>query len=374
MLLVVAATISIGFTGPERGSTSGSGCWGSEESRWAEPEFVSAGVFGLAAADPLVGVGGLAYNSTLDQLYVFDAAMPSLVVTDGKLSLLSRRGREGDGPGEFARPASRLEFMRAIPLRDVLAVGAGSEYVVYDHRRLQWFAEDGRLTKDQTLGIPSVLTLGVVGISLLDDGSVLLGQVDGSGGGLVVRTLRADGESFRVVHELEVTPPTEVSTTRVQFSLGPNTPRPVWAARGACLVVGDGSSPFLLRVDIENLKEDTVNLPEVFPPPRPNADRRRALREALEERGFPVGRRAEPSTDQTPRWSALRIDPDGNIWAKPRGIDNRVYRVDTSGSVHEMEIDAFPLEFGEPGVFYSHHIDPESHVPVIARYERIQRR
>ena len=86
--------------------------------------------------------------------------------------------------------------------------------------------------------------------------------------------------------------------------------RPRWDANGGCVVLSDGASPTLIRVDRASGAADTLPLPlpDRDPPPLSEEEQRAAA--AAGARGVP-----EPSAPLRVR--DLIIDPDGTVWIRP---------------------------------------------------------
>ncbi|HEX6038775.1 MAG TPA: hypothetical protein VFZ20_12075 [Longimicrobium sp.] len=162
-----------------------------------------------------------------------------------------------------------------------------------------------------------------------------------------------------------------IALPAVSSALTSEHARPRWDVGGRCIVLSDGTSPWLVRVDRETGATDTISipLPDREPPPI-SEEERRAARMAGGQGSLP-----EPTAPLLIR--DLIMDPDGEVWIRPvqprPALDGvEVLRISpATGAVRTDTVPAWPLAFGAPGVYYTVEASPDG-VPIIVRYEAVR--
>jgi hypothetical protein len=304
-------------------------------------------------------------------LVVYDGQAGRVHVVDTNFEQRTLFGRLGGGPGEFARTRSILSRITPDLLPNYLAASDSLVYI-YDGRSVQTFGSAGdfvRRVDVSRLGVGTAFS-GVRRLAVTSRGLVLAWDAvhfRTPGEPRRLETWLVGPDSLLLVHALEIrTPPSRDGA----YSQGEDQARPVWSAFGHCVVVGNGAAPWLVRIDIRNMAEDTLQLPAV--PPREPIEISDSMAEYLERFGF-IGR---PQATASARWSDMIIDPDGHVWVLPAKRTERagslllVYRIDPAGGVHEERVPAFPDAFGAPGVFYAREWDRETDEAIIREFRR----
>lgn len=162
------------------------------------------------------------------------------------------------------------------------------------------------------------------------------------------------------------------------FNFPSQQARPLWVASDSCIVASDGSSLWLLRVDLRTRQVDTLRLPSHDVRLLPSRDLMRApsSRGVLQQLGIPLGQLTPLPPTSLLRWGEISLDSDGHVWVNPwRPLAERtspmtLLRVGPTGEVFEEVLPAFPVAFGTPGVFYALQNDPDTDEVFVARFER----
>lgn len=350
LALAICATL-VSCSDPDREAPSGdsaAGACAAGESRWAtrSERYERVGSFGAREGEEIQALGGIAAAD--GRVYVLDAGAGRVRVLDGEMRPVAEMGRPGRGPGELVRstmPTSHGGSQRWI-------AASGDTVLVFDGERVVFFGADGvpgaTWSPDRVRGSsPMQSRVSLAG------GEVLFaaGGYDFSRGpGSPELTIQAttgdeprDVAAIRLA-ELPGRPPV-LSTLQA---------RPRWDVRGRCLVLSDGASPWLLRVDVASGAADTLPLPlpdRVPPPPSPDEQTAAAAAGA---------RRALPPPSAPLRVRDLVIDPDGTVWILPIQLDPplsgavEVIRLSSATGAAALDtLPAFPRAFGESGIFYS---------------------
>lgn len=266
-------------------------------------------------------------------------------------------GRRGGGPGEFA-PLSPM-FLMGWDFLHRFVASDGAAVFVFDGvvREYSRTAEFIRTRADLRQHGPGPI-YGVR--SLHAAGGRLYYAVDALTSNQRHLETWELGEGKAVLrHRLRLAMPPRVGG-RIR-TVGQEA-RPVWAAQGDCAVLGDGSSRWLLRLNLVSGAVDTLRLPAHHVELRGRRDIPPPLRDRWG---------AAPDPTAVWRWREISVDPDGHVWVnpwRPAGEgDFTVYRIDPPGRVHEERVSAFPHAFGPPGVFFSRERSGSSHEVVVVR-------
>jgi hypothetical protein len=330
--------------------------------RWSADRggYQRTAAFGEGEADTLLSVAGIA--AVGGRVYVLDGAAGVVRVLDDSLRPIASIGRPGRGPGEFVRatmPTSHGGTQRWIAVQ-------GDTLAVFDGERVSFFRVDGTV-------------LATWNPDRVHGASPMQSRIAHAGGELFFTAGGYDPAAERMGQDFEIHATRGVDPRPVARIALPKLPgsvpmlsseqaRPRWDVRERCVVLSDGTSPWLVRVDGQTGAADTMALPlpDRDPPPVPDEERM-ASRQAGSRRGP-----GAPSA--LLRVRDLVMDPDGEVWVRPvqpvpalEGIE--VLRLSPStGAAKTDTVPAFPRAFGGPGVFYAVEASPDG-VPVIVRYE-----
>lgn len=348
-------------------------CNGSRTSRWsaAGAQYRVTAKFGDDADNWLAALHGVAVNER-GEIFVYDARTGTVYVLDDALRVKRRFGRLGGGPGELtSRPTEGGRYAATLIAATEAAVD------ISDPSGVKRFHPDGRF--ERSFASPSdrnrsPLSFNVRGLQGTASGVLLAyDALDPQTGRRRLQTweLKPNGPELR--HELPLPTPPEVGGRFVKG--GPRQASPLWAAYNGCIVVGDGASPWMLRLDLRTGRKDTLRLPAHEVPPYESNPRVRRMEELLRRRAD-----LEVALDVAPtalwRYAQLRIDPDGHVWVNP-WRDQKVqppldvFRIDPSGQVHRERVPAFPVAFGPPGVYYARGVNPDTDEVLVVRYARV---
>jgi hypothetical protein len=265
-------------------------------------------------------------------------------------------GREGRGPGEFAvRGETRVQTHGRASWLDV----SGDTVAVFDGNDVQWFTRTGdywghaRALHDMFKGLLFFSKrIRVVSGGVLVDVEQRTGvswtpepQARPYGIWFVGET------SFRRTFAVELPPlPREKNGAQYQ-SL--REAQPLWDLTQRCVVVSDGSSPWLWVAALDETFVDTLQIP------LPQREARESEDEATLMRRMGASRRRSIPPALPLHVRDLAIDPDGWVWllllpAEPglaEGLE--VLRVPIGrGEAVVDTVPAFPVAFGPPGTFY----------------------
>jgi hypothetical protein len=323
--------------------------------------FERTATFGDGEADTLLSFAGMAVGR--GRVYVLDGAAGTVRVLDDSLRSIGRMGRPGRGPGElerFVMPTSHGGSHRWVAVQ-------GDTLAVFDGERVSRFRLDGTLLSTWSYD-------RVRGTSPLQSRIAhVAGELLFSAGGYDFM-LGARQPDFQI-HATLGDKPHPVARIALpplpaSMQMSSEDARPRWDVRGRCIVLSDGTSPWLVRVDRETGTADTIPLalPDRDPPPI-SEEERRAARMAGGQGSLP-----EPTAPLLIR--DLVMDPDGEVWIRPvqpspapRGVE--VLRISPGTGVARTDtVPAFPRAFGAPGVFYAVEASPDG-VPVIIRYAAV---
>jgi hypothetical protein len=331
-------------------------CVSDSSSRWVGPwsrtptfigDLGTNGAAGIAVSESTLFV----YQRDLGEVWQLDQA-------GGRLEVF---GREGQGPGEFARGgATRVHSHGRVSWLDM----AGDTVIVFDGDDVQLFTKAGTYL-NRVRAVDDVLK-GFLFFSK---------RIQSAPGGILIdieqrrgasRDLRPRVRPYtlwlltdphpRAVLTIELPPlPTDKRGAQHQSV---REAQPMWAMAGACVVVSDGSSPWLLVSSIAGTGPDTVRFPL---PDRmvSQTDEEAAL---LKKVGAERDRLIPPSLPLAVR--DLSIDPSGWVWILPiqpeRGVIAGVEVVRVPIGVGDAVFDtvpAFPIAFGSDGEFYGITLD-----------------
>jgi hypothetical protein len=337
-------------------------CGGRPISRWSAGSgtYARTAEFGTADQTWMQAITGIVMDAR-GRLLVHDGVEGVVHVLTPELRRTAGFGRRGGGPGEF-RPLTSMFLMGDDFLHQFIAADGASLFV-----------HDGLITE------------------LTADGEYVARRIDlrrfGPGPIYGVRAMHATagrlffavdaltsdqrqletwevlGSQAEIRHRLRLVTPPRVDG---RFRTVGQEARPVWAASGPCVVLGDGASRWLLRLNLLTGESDTLRLPQHRVALRSRTDLPPPL---LERWGG-----AAPNPAAIWAWREIRIDPDGHVWVNPwRPPTERAaafYRIDPAGRLHEERLPAFPHAFGAPGVFYTRGRTGIGGEAVVARYER----
>jgi hypothetical protein len=251
---------------------------------------------------------------------------------------------------------------------------------VYDGgRSVKVFRSDGEAieVEGSTLPLSGLGTTRLRSLAVAREG--VLVAIEGRGREPSSRSLQtwllAAGE-LRLVHQLALPVLPRAGTGSF---VPPQQARAVWSAVNDCIVVGDGSSPWLLRLRLSSGRADTIVLPSYTVPRDERTAERMARMRRLLDRAAADLDISLPVGDATPtaiwRWAEVAIDPDGHIWVNPwRLVEQRqqpleILRIAPNGRITNERVPAFPIAFGPPGSFYARQKHPTTDELLIVRYD-----
>jgi hypothetical protein len=338
---------------PVEACAPGSARWSTGEARYER-----TAAFGDGEEDTLLSFAGMAVGA--GHVFVLDGAAGVVRVLNDSLRPVRTIGRPGRGPGElerFTMPTSHGGTQRWIAAQ-------GDTLAVFDGARVNLFRLDGTL-------------LSAWNPNRVRGASPMQSRIAHTGGELFFTAGGYDPMAGAKQQDFEIhatrgeRPHTigRISLPPLSNAMGMSSEhaRPRWDVRGRCLVLSDGTSPWLVRVDRVTGAADTLPLPlpDRDPPPIPEEERM-ASRQAGARGGPP-----EPLAPLLVR--DLVMDPDGEVWIRPvqprpapHGVE--VLRVSpATGEVRVDTVPAFPRAFGAPGVYFSVQASPDG-VPIIVRY------
>lgn len=343
------------------------GCQGADVSRWsAASGYRAAETFGTSDDAYIESFSGIATTRTGD-VFVYDGRSATIFRLDARLRLQGTFGRKGGGPGELAVISQPQP--RAYMLNNYLAADDSLIYV-FDWRALNVFRHDGRYVgrNGSVRGGPMFLTMKGLkstpyGVMYGFDSTEISASANRR-----LQTWSIRGQEKNIIHELSLP---SLPGEGGRFTFFPGQANALWAGHDRCVVVSDGESQLLIRVDLQTRRLDTLRLPRHDVPKSTNENAQAKLRKFGID--MPDGK---PTAVW--RWAELIVDPDGHIWVNPwRPSSNAsgsfvVYRIDPRGRVNEERVQAFPQAFGPPGVYYSRRVDSETDENLIVRFVKRQ--
>lgn len=285
--------------------------------------------------------GGVAMVGT--KYFAFDVltAKVHAVRLDG--TELWSAGREGDGPGEFARSATLMRTGRS-----QWVAPAGVELFVFDGRSLHRFSETGSQFGSWNVGRSFVGMLGSSSRIRIHDGSVVLDAARAF-------SLGADGKAKLSSREFVLYRAREDSIEQLISIALPELPRstqgtivdglsqakPSWDLSAGCAVITDGHSASLIFGDLTRNVWDTLAyaIPNEFRDPQEaNATTSGVLRS---------GNKA-PMPTAAARIADVAFYPGGFLWLRPAkrlrtSNGEQVWQIRLSdGAVEKVSVSAFP--------------------------------
>jgi hypothetical protein len=327
-------------------------CTSRPVSRWTGPWTPVRGFIGDVGTD---GSAGVAFGDST--LFVFERRLGEVRLFDPMGVPAGSFGREGRGPGEFmVRGFTRL-LPRVVlePISSWIDV-RGDTVAVLDGNIIQLFGSHGTY-RDELGGLTKALSGSLRfsrRIRLVPDGVLIDVEVrtgERAGGSRKPRPygvwhVTASSASRVVSLDLRPLPRLKEGRSRPSYE-GPLEAQPVWDLAGACVVVSDGSSPWLLVANLHGGRVDTIPIP--LPMRRPAFSRKTV----------------DPSTPM--HLSDLITDPDGWVWILPVQADGRlqadtleILRVGLGlGTTVVDTVPAFPSAFGPPGVAFGRQRDAD---------------
>lgn len=344
-----------------------------EGSRWASgaAEYTESATYGTAGEDDWIEeIGGIA---SLDSLvFMYDAGRARIVALDQGLRPVRVLGREGRGPGELKRERDMGWRGRGWRWLDV----TDGKVAVFDGTRIQLFTPDGSDADESFRGAvrSGAVTFETDRLRFWDGELVAAsgGYRENANKGTVPNTwtlYRNGDRTSRPILSLVLTP-RPADANGIPFT-GPEQALPVWDMSNGCIVAGDGTDRLLVRSDLEGRAVDTLQLaiPDLGRPVVDAEQMGRLL--GLAGKGRRGGFLPPSAVRQV---ELITIDPDGYVWILPvqdsaaAGSGVEILRMSLqSGAVERDTVPAFPLAFGQPGVFYARGGDREE--PVIARFQ-----
>ena len=266
-------------------------------------------------------------------------------------------GREGRGPGELAARGGAW----ALPHGVVSWIDAvGDTVAVFDGSAVHMYDVNGRYLQD--IGAPGDSLRGDPRFSKrmrLLQGGVLVDVEERGGASRTAGPERRRYSIWWVGHR---------GATRVVTLWLPPLParhqgsgdaQPLWDLVGGCVVVSDGSSPWLLVAQLDGARVDTL------PIPLPARTVPESSEDAAMLRRLGVNDRRSPSALPL-RIYDLVADPDGWVWIlpvqPPDGIKGGLEVLRVPIGHGEAVIDtafAFPRAFGPEGTVYGTRRDRE---------------
>ena len=329
----------------------------------SEARYRTTDTYGLAEDEWIAALGGISVDEQ-QRLYVYDRGDPRILVLSDRLVHLRSFGREGHGPGELSPPYRRFGVVTdwSFNLIDV----SDSEVAVYDGEGIEVFGVDGTFRRHIKEGLATSNAYGVRFVSIGSDQDVWYAlDVVEAFGDLAPRTFQtwqASIENRSMVWELPLEEPITVTFGRGfqgRFD-SQRQARPLWGKASDCVLVLDGTSPWLWIIDVKESRVDSLRLPGwdvpaagTLPSDFQDPERLRRISAVLE-----LGKLRPGPPTALKRWAELAIDPVGHVWIKLWELDGHagvpVMRIDVNaGIVEQGRLPAFPRAFGAHGVFYA---------------------
>lgn len=304
---------------------------------------------------------------------VYDAPEARITVLTEDLTPVRTFGRRGGGPGEM----NSFTAMGLLGPQWQWTAIAGDTLLVFDGRAIHRFSLDGRFLGREYHS--------AVQRADLNDGSPIIARVTGallsSWGGYYLSALREPADRYRwsILRHTSGRPdsllslqlePLPSGRNGVPFT-GPEQAEPVWGWSRECVVATDGGGGWLVRANLDGPGLDTVTfeLPDVEPPVIDKEEVGRMSGMASKgQAGY-----LEPTLRK--RISSLVVDPDGYAWILPaqrwaESSGPQIVRVSLqTGQAQYDTVPAFPIAFGQPGVFYARTNSPITGVAEVVRYE-----
>ncbi|HET7459636.1 MAG TPA: hypothetical protein VFJ82_00250 [Longimicrobium sp.] len=374
----LAWACAAGDAAPDAGALArlpgaGPGCTAAARgSRWAHDGYRARAAYGHDPNGWLSGPSGVA--ATPDgRVAVLDGASSRVVVLDSLLHPVREFGRRGDGPGEL-QPAPLMRLQRTHRNFNFLAATDTALYA-YDFEGVEVFGWDGHVRRHLGGLRGHVLLPHTLRVLTAEPGELVYGfdSLDADHGRHRMQTWAVVGERHRLLGELLMPRP------RARGFVGPREARALWAARGRCVVMADGGSEWVLRLDLASGRVDTVPLPaHEVPAWRASDDEKgRSMLGLLRGRvrGYDGSAPPPAAPSLLMRWTEMAVDPDGWLWVRPWQRDEdegpvQVVRVSLqTGRAEKATVPAFPHAFGPPGVFYSLQKDPDTDEVILVRYD-----
>lgn len=323
------------------------------------PVFTRVAEYGKSSEQWIGSYGGLAVHD--DEVFVFDHGKPEmLVLSASALHVVRRFGREGEGPGEFKASTRPWGIGRHFTFGFLAVAGVG--LAVYDGRGVELFDLSGRHT-GSARGLPTFPLFGVRYLGAVGPEDTFLYAADRLRRGPPRRrsfqtwTLE-DGPGRQLWEVPLVFPPTHDSGISVPATQA----NPLWTIWGNCVLMADGATDQILRLDLATGVTDSVALPS-WPLPSAGSDADRRIP------GLP-GSGARPTARM--RWEDMNVDPQGFIWVQLWSDDPdkpaRVAVVNPNdGSFRDVTAPLFPRAFGPSDSFFAVERGP-AHEAYIVKY------
>lgn len=344
-------------------------------SRWAPrgATYQRTAEFGRRPGEALADVWGVAASPRGD-VYVFDAGNTNVVRLDSGLRMVSRFGREGRGPGEFAY--QRMPHGNWVAANDtsVFVLGLG---VLYE------FDQDGAFEGSPTRVPPFPVPIRTLATR---DGRVLFAtddfdrHVNRQSGARTLSTWMLEPSGSHILLRRDPMPPLPRWHGRFVRGGLADQAEPLWALHRRCAYISDGAGDWILRADLTDDRADTVRLPHRDIPDRTPEDERRLeeTRRAAARLDMRAGmamsfRDVHPTARM--KWSGLIADPDGYLWLEPwRPHSLRPQPVTAwivnpaTGAVDSVTVPAFPTAFLPDGAFVALAYDTATGVRFVEKY------
>lgn len=340
-------------------------------SRWAPSQgrYVMTAEFGRAEEEYFFNPQGVVASPTGD-VFIWDVENTRVVQLDRDLQLVGTFGREGRGPGEFT-------YQRFIS-GDWIAAEDSAVYVL-DMRTLSEFDLDGEFKRYVTSELPFLYPPRPVRRIAAREGQVvyMVDATDIEHGARALETWRLESSRPHTLLRTDSMPTRPMSNGRaVMGSLFILQADPIWALHGRCAFMSDGAGDWVLRVDLDTNRADTLYLPSREPAELTAEDEEwlGAGRRAL-TRASASGRSEEVEPTARLLWADIIVDPDGYVWLepwRPRSMEGEPFTawvVDpATGAVDSVTVEAFPDAFLPGGAFVSRVFDRREQLTLVHRY------
>jgi hypothetical protein len=337
-------------------------------SRWARGDgrYAMMAEFGRAEEERLVQVAGVV-PSPAGEVLVYDILAPRILRLDHDLRLAGAFGRRGRGPGEIVYQPS------VMPSSWIAA--ADTSIFVLDLLRLSEFDLAGRFRGYATPEPPFALPVTHIAVR---HGRIVyaVDDIDHRDGRRSLQTWRMEERRPHTLLRIDSMPSLPLLDGRPQRGLLVMQADPLWAVHGRCAFISDGAGEWILRVDLDTNRADTLRLPSREPARLAPEDEaslahlRRAIMPAERARRLT---RVRPTARL--KWAGLLVDPDGYVWLepwRPTSAEQDPFAVwvihPATGVVDSVVVERFPGAFLPDGGFVSRAYDPTERQALVRKY------
>lgn len=337
-------------------------------SRWAPRggRYRLAAEFGGRAGEELVDLWGIAATPS-GEIAAYDNGGERILRLDRELRMTGSFGRKGRGPGEI------FYVDQAVPHGDWIAADDTS-LVVLDLNAMSRFDTSGVFSRYPGRQLPSRIEVRRIA---LRRGRVVyaLDHLRRPSGERSIQTWRMEPSGQPTLLRTDSMPPLSTAHGRITMGSFALQAQPLWATRGRCAFISDGAGDWVLRVDLDANRADTLGLPHREPAELTREDERRLgmLREGVARVTHRRSGNAEPTAHI--KWADVRVDPDGYVWLEPwrfsRPDDEpiRAWVVNpATGAVDSVAVPDFPAAFLPGGAFVAKARDPATGVWLLCKY------